>query len=308
MRRAYKEPEYRWRIRQKAEQDHQKSEKERQEATQKHHIDHIILALHRIKTKIRSSNDENTPRRKRDRGWYHFWDFVTALGLWAAASVGVAAICIGTHDAKQQRTVMQGQLNEMIADRRPWVSVEPSFGDVQWDNGALSFVLRYEVRNTGKSPALAVALEDHHALGPAQKSEDAPLMWLKGMKAKTTADDFVGFPLFPGEEPRVLFTKHTIDRTTVEQYRDYLRTFKHSASDPDKSAVLDKDFLVFVEIAYIVNYGADHVDMSHHRTFCWAQAGRTNAESKFRGGLALLFNQPTKSVGLTLSPFGCGAD
>ena len=46
------------------------------------------------------------------------WEVLGVMGLWIAAAVGIAAIYIGTHDASEQRGVMQGQLAEMRNARK----------------------------------------------------------------------------------------------------------------------------------------------------------------------------------------------
>src|SRR5260221_5386499 len=120
MPRSYREPEYRRRIRDKAAQKKDDTEAEERKTSDKGHIENLAAAIHRVEHELCRSNDESAPEKKRIRRW----EKGGVIGLWAAAGVGVAAIWFGTHDASQQRGVMQGQLDEMQAEQRPWVYAE----------------------------------------------------------------------------------------------------------------------------------------------------------------------------------------
>lgn len=87
----------------------------------------------------------------------------TARATWAIAFLTVVTIGVGVSQYvifSRQLTVMQGQLNAMDADQRPWVSVFPKDGlsiiePLTFDtkNGA-TMRIAYKLRNTGKSPGL----------------------------------------------------------------------------------------------------------------------------------------------------------
>jgi hypothetical protein len=110
------EPEYRRRIREKAEKDQHASEAAKREAKNEGYLGNITVViqrveqeLQRVEQEIRTSNDEHTPQKNRDRCWERFG----FLGLWFAGIVGIAAIFFGTRDAGEQRKVMQDQLAAM---------------------------------------------------------------------------------------------------------------------------------------------------------------------------------------------------
>lgn len=110
------EPEYRRRIREKAEEYKKKANDERNRATQSANVHEIVLAIKAIDQKYDCERHQQHARHK----WDRFWEVMGVIGLWLAAGVGVAAICIGTRDASEQRTVMQGQL---VAQDRPWLYI-----------------------------------------------------------------------------------------------------------------------------------------------------------------------------------------
>jgi hypothetical protein len=118
------EPEYRRRIREKAEKDQQTAEAERQKSNNEYNIHQITAAIKRVQQELGRANDEHTPQKKSDRRWEKFGFF----GLWFAGFVGIAAIWFGTHDAREQRGSMQTQLDEIhdefVSTQRPWVSVD----------------------------------------------------------------------------------------------------------------------------------------------------------------------------------------
>src|ERR1700730_8994016 len=109
MPRRYSEPEYRRRIREKAEQHKREAENKERGTAEKSYIEHVASAIHRIEQELNRANNENAPEKKRDR----YWERGGIVGLCAAAAVGISAIWIGTHDADKQRSVMESQLVAM---------------------------------------------------------------------------------------------------------------------------------------------------------------------------------------------------
>ena len=113
MPRGNREPEYRRRIREKAEKYQYSAQAKERESTEKRNSDKIGSAIKRIEQELRRTNDEHTPQKNRDRCWERFG----FLGLWFAGVVGVVAILVGTYDAQKQRVVMSDQLTEMATQR-----------------------------------------------------------------------------------------------------------------------------------------------------------------------------------------------
>jgi hypothetical protein len=148
--RTNREPEYRRRLREKAEQDKNSASYERDRSAQSADIHEIVLAINAIDEKYDRETHKEHTRKKRDR----FWDITGVVGLWLAAAVGVTAVWVGTHDAGQQRDVMRGQLEEMRDEQRPWIYVDivPG-GKIYWNqSGGLSFPVNFIYHNTGHLP------------------------------------------------------------------------------------------------------------------------------------------------------------
>lgn len=124
MSRTNREPEYRRRIRQKAEQDQQNADTKRQKAADNSKYYEIIRSIYAVFQEYQRHNNERRAREQGDR----FWEIAGVAGLWLAAAVGIAAITVGTKDAIEQRRVMQGQLsitqNQFTATERPWISID----------------------------------------------------------------------------------------------------------------------------------------------------------------------------------------
>ncbi len=163
------EPEYRRRIRQRAEQEERAAEREHDEAAENTHVDKVVTPLERAVEKLDSQANESGAENKRERPWKR----AEVIGLWAAAFVGVAAVCIGSRDANQQRkvmhdqlTTMQGQLNEMRSEQRPWMSIshasvvnddgKADHNGLWYDGRTAHITLRLKIENAGHTPALNV--------------------------------------------------------------------------------------------------------------------------------------------------------
>ena len=87
------------------------------------------------------------------------------IGLWLAAGVGLLAVIVASLDARGQRGVMQGQLNEMQAEQRPWLRVDVTPGDfvVLDPPGTVAYPTivfnpHFIITNVGKSPAFNALL------------------------------------------------------------------------------------------------------------------------------------------------------
>lgn len=80
----------------------------------------------------------------------------TLVGIWTAAFVAIWAIHESSSDAKAQRDVMQNQLAEMEAGRRPWVvmTVEPlGVGFLGGSEPFANVSMKITAKNIGSSPA-----------------------------------------------------------------------------------------------------------------------------------------------------------
>jgi hypothetical protein len=147
----HREPEYRRRVRDKTAEDQKAAEREWQEAAQDARIEKIIGSVERLVQQVDRYTDEKAPENKRKGRW----ERAEVIGLWAAAFVGVAAIWYGTHDASESRKLMQVQLDEMQAERRPWVDISVDIQQVQlsWSVNGVQADTVLSALNSGNSPA-----------------------------------------------------------------------------------------------------------------------------------------------------------
>ena len=250
--------------------------------------------------------DEATVPEERRRWWEPSnwrWNW-TAIATCVIAGATIVAVVV----AILQWRTLGGQLDEMAAERRPWVSVDPEIGAVTWENGSVRFAVRYELKNTGRSPALDVDLNSNRFL----QLQSHPIAWiLKNLKeSKTYTGRHLGFPLFPGGVVKIA-QNYTIKSDKIEQYRAYLRTFKHKESDPDQPPIPDWAFSIPIAIGYIVDYASDDLHEPRHQSFCWASVNRVDPLRPLGPSLALQFNEPVPAaqVRLDLASMGaCGAN
>jgi hypothetical protein len=178
MSRTNNEPEYRRRIREKAEKDQQKAETERQKATDNTKQYEIARSIYAGVQEYQRYTNEERSRTQGDR----FWEKAGVFGLWLAAAVGIAAIWVGTHDASEQRGMMQRQLGEMkkagadtrtladvsqktlVMSERPWLYINGNI-DVTGGN-AEHETFKTDVENTGKALATHVTINANIQLLP----------------------------------------------------------------------------------------------------------------------------------------------
>jgi hypothetical protein len=133
--------------------------------------------------------------------WTRFVGVFTGL-LFIAAVLQFCAM-------RGQLTVMQGQLDAMDADQRPWVSVFPKDGlsiiePLTFDtkNGA-TMRIAYKLRNTGKSPGLHVRAAGKIVILPGetwQKEEMAKSQAFFCDPMRNIEDQFYDAIIFPGDE------------------------------------------------------------------------------------------------------------
>lgn len=62
--RLYREPDYRRRLRQKAEQQENNAKQKEREAAEKNRIGEFSAAIHRIEEELRQANDQDSPHKR----------------------------------------------------------------------------------------------------------------------------------------------------------------------------------------------------------------------------------------------------
>lgn len=149
--------EYRGRIKEKAEHQQRAAERERREAAEQSNLEKIVRSIDGVSEKLDRQTDENVPEKKSERRWHR----AEVIGLWAAAAVGVIAICVASSDAEHQRTEMHGQLEAMKSQlavmqtqTRPWMKGDFRVLSVSKDErGQLNLQFAQRMINIGNYPA-----------------------------------------------------------------------------------------------------------------------------------------------------------
>lgn len=195
----YREPEYRRRIREKAEQDHREAKRERDKAQDRAEIRDIAASVESLRQKLESQHDENKAEQN-GRRRRQYWEIG---GLWAAAAVGVIAICIGSWDAHEQRSIMQQQFSEAEVGQRPWIEPHITIKGIRFDkekNATLFFHISYQ--NIGKTPAQNVQVRITSAVVTNETVFDSIAEEINQCKLARKDAEVAKIPgafLFPGE-------------------------------------------------------------------------------------------------------------
>jgi hypothetical protein len=273
------------------------TEKERNEKQKQERCREIASSLQKIADSCNTYSDDSHSENNYRRAWERKRFRLDVAGVVVA---GLAAAFL----LWQQHT-MQGQLNQMQADDRPWVSVEPAISGLTWDNEGMHFVVRYNLVNTGKSPAFKVSIDDHDALF----TESHPIKWMdeRLTNIDNTSSDkpSFGFPIFPNQTYPITI-KHIISRKRIENERAALRTFKHSSSDPDGPLIPDANFVITINVGYIILYKDSGGNRDLRYTYCWMQIGRPNPTDPF-GIIDIRFNEDAPQLRANMEAVVCGA-
>jgi hypothetical protein len=159
----------------------------------------IIDSIKGIVQELQRQNDEADPKNRRERNLRK----AEVAGLWTAAAVGVAAIVVSTYDASGQRSIMQRQLNEMVAEQRPWVYPdEPIFTKpIALNNyNVWQADVEFTVHNTGRLPAMNVTVMiDSPAPTANPGNTVAEYQHKNCINAPRQAANIAGSTVFPGQ-------------------------------------------------------------------------------------------------------------
>lgn len=193
-------PEYRRREEQAA--------REQQEAEKHDDNIKIIAAMNRVADEQHAANHEHTPKEKGKRSR----EIIRICGIYTAAVVALIAILITHWDSSDQIAalsgqlkVMQGQLDAMEADQRPWIKVEPNVGELPVDLthgvGGLPFHANYKLTNTGHSPAFNVRVAPYSFVPTEGKYDMFAEQHERCEQSRTEPlDNWArGYILFPGD-------------------------------------------------------------------------------------------------------------
>ena len=184
--------------------------------------------------------------------------------------------------------LVRGQLGAAILDQRPWLKIEMEAGaDLEINEGRLGFGVRYEVINTGKTPAtdVNVAMD----LVP----DDGPLI----SDAQKRLCDHPGFNqfLFPGD--RTTTYVHFFSNKNVNEFRRKMQKMQIQSiiSGPEKTNADISTYEMIV--AGCVSYRFVGGSENHHTMFALNVNKKTVGESwYFEEG-----NQTIKGGNISLS-------
>lgn len=83
---------------------------------------------------------------------------VAAIAL-IVAGVGAYVAWLQYGSMRVQQQIMQGQLDAMVADQRPWVFIQKAsiVSPLVYDNSGLNITLQWQIKNSGKTTAFNVS-------------------------------------------------------------------------------------------------------------------------------------------------------
>jgi hypothetical protein len=134
------------------ENQSQPQEPQKRQPPRKSVVVRIFRALKRYENRRRSSKKSETPHQINERTMARWTRHVGVFTL-ALVLVGIVSALIFW----RQLAVMQGQLDAMATDQRPWVQIKPtSIGPFSFAESLVNFQMTVVFVNTGKSPAINV--------------------------------------------------------------------------------------------------------------------------------------------------------
>ena len=154
MLRTDREPEYRRRIREKAEKYEKEANDKRNLADKISNIHEIVLAIRAINQNYESERHKEQTRKR----WDRVWEVAGVAGLWIAAAVRIAAIWVGTHDASEQHGVLQKTL---VMSERPWLYMNGRLVTVSTVGTPIAARSTGPLTNLGKAIATKIQASGH---------------------------------------------------------------------------------------------------------------------------------------------------
>src|SRR4029077_18679054 len=90
--------------------------------------------------------DQQASDRKNNK-WWKPWNWPWNWPAVATCTIALATI-VAVGVGIEQWFTLGGQLDEMQADRRPWVAIDIKVGGITWSPEGASVAREYEVKNT----------------------------------------------------------------------------------------------------------------------------------------------------------------
>jgi hypothetical protein len=202
-----------------------------------------------------ADQEEQNPEADKHKTQYFSWwrnpsDRFSFFLVVFTGVLAVATIWLGceTHKlsagAENQIKVMQGQLDEYKATRRPWIYVQANIaGPVSITENTIDIPIVFTLKNTGTTPGMAVSYD---AAIADELSENAPIQTrIKSMckNAKESpephiGDSFFGYTVFPKQDFTIYDSSFSMDRKHIESayqrlYRDVINPPKRNVFRPE---------------------------------------------------------------------------
>lgn len=132
-----------------------KTQSENRERNQDKDYVEIVAALDRISHQYEGAAQEN----KATEFWKEIREWMTVIIVFITA----CAILAQWYVMQRQTDLMQGQLNEMTLEQRPWIRVKPVISGPfefqgTWGETPIAAPVRFFLKNVGHSPAFNVRL------------------------------------------------------------------------------------------------------------------------------------------------------
>jgi len=142
------------------ESHHDGEPRESRAAAHLDQADDLVAALRRIEDQLRRSNDRTVPPGKTNRGWA----WAGLIGFAAVAVAGLVIFSIANRDTGNQLEALHDQIAAVAArvdairsNARPWISARVAIAsDLTIDEGGAHLELRYELTNSGRTPAFNI--------------------------------------------------------------------------------------------------------------------------------------------------------
>jgi hypothetical protein len=116
----------------------------------------IVRVLRALKRRYHARERSNQKDHKTNERMMARWTRNVGLFTLALVFIGIITAVI----FKRQLDTMQGQLNAMEADQRPWIALQalPLLTGFQTDPNVAMMELTFNIKNTGKTPARRVGI------------------------------------------------------------------------------------------------------------------------------------------------------
>lgn len=159
----------------------------------------IISAIHDIANQNRIANQQNDSHNERHVAWERRRFYIDVAAILVAA--------FGAFYLFRQQVTMQGQLDEMRDEQRPWLSADVIISDtIVFDEMGIRVPFGFVVKNTGKEPAFHANKDvniyfDRTIVGSGstEETQDADCQFANSAEHFGNGDSGIDYTIFPGD-------------------------------------------------------------------------------------------------------------